>query len=166
MNGLWLAQVYLRKKIIFFLLCLCILLSAVHAQNIPERLISVDIKNQPLNDVLEIISNQGNFYFSYNSNILKKDSLVSITVSNKPLKQVLELLFKNRYTYRISGNYVILRLAENLPAPLEKTPDNNDYVVSGYVIDKETGEGVRDASVYEKQYLQSALTDAKWLFRH
>ena len=164
MNGLCRLIINFRNKNIAFLVCLCILEFTVHAQSIPDRLISVDIKNQPLNDVLEIISNHGNFYFSYNSNILRKDSIVSITVSNKPLKQVLELLFKNRYTYRISGNYVILRLAENLPAPPDKTPDNNDYVISGYIIDRETGEGIRDASVYEKRYLQSALTDANGYF--
>src|ERR1700712_1366730 len=106
MNGLCRLIINFQNKNIAFLVCLCMQVYTVHAQSIPDRLISEDIKNKPLNDVLEFLSNQGNFYFSYNSNILKKDSLVSITVSNKPVKQVLELLFKNRYTYRVSGNYI------------------------------------------------------------
>jgi len=152
------------QKLICFFIGGCLLVYIVHAQAIPDKLITVDIKNQPLYDVLEIISNQGNFYFSYNSNIIRKDSLVSISVNNKPLKQVLDILFRNRYTYRVSGNYIILRLAENQSSFIEKTGDDNEWIVRGYIIDKETGAGVHNASVYEKQHLVSALTDVNGYF--
>ncbi|HTL09800.1 MAG TPA: STN and carboxypeptidase regulatory-like domain-containing protein, partial [Chitinophagaceae bacterium] len=152
----------LQKKL--WLMALgCTLMHCSFAQVLTEKPISLDIKKQPLGDVLEIISNQADFYFSYNSNIINKDSLVSITVSGKPLRLVLDQLFRNRYAYRVSGKYIIVRLAAYNPPP-QKSAYNNGYILRGYIVDRETGEAVRDASVYEKKHLQSALTNANGYF--
>jgi len=163
-NILYKTWINLNRKCFLLLVSIFAGAGTLRAQGIPDRPISLEIKSQPLGDVLEIISNQGNFYFSYNSNIISKDSLVSITVNNKPLRQVLDQLFRNRYTYRISGKYIILRLAESPNPPVQKTAGDNSYMIRGYIVDQETGEGIQDASVYEKQHLQSALTDANGYF--
>lgn len=151
------------KAIYLVIICSCTGICSLQGQTLPDKPISLEIKNQPLADVLEIIGNQGNFYFSYNSNIINRDSLVSITVTNKPLKQVLEQLLRNRYTYRVSGKYIILRLAEN-PVTPSRTAIEESYFIRGYVVDRETGEAVSNASVYEKRYLQSALTNENGYF--
>src|SRR6187402_3176978 len=78
-------------------------------QNLLSKNISLDVNRQRLESVLEILSNKGNFYFSYNSNILKKDSLVSIRASNKTVKEILTQLFNNTYEFKESGNYIIIR---------------------------------------------------------
>ena len=54
-----------------------------------QKNISLDVNRQRLDNVLEILSNKGDFYFSYNSNIIKKDSLVSFRASNKTVKEIL-----------------------------------------------------------------------------
>src|SRR6476660_10012842 len=78
-------------------------------QNLLSKSISLDVNRQRLDNVLEILSNKGDFYFSYNSRIIKKDSLVSLTFRNKTLSEVLNLLFDNTYEFIESGNYVIIR---------------------------------------------------------
>src|SRR4051812_7167063 len=91
-----------------------ILLTALNfcsAQDILNKNISLQINRQRLDNVLEILSNKGDFYFSYNSNILKRDSLVTLTVYNKTIRQVLDFLFSTEYEFKESGNYIIIRRA-------------------------------------------------------
>src|SRR5687767_5838852 len=82
---------------------------AASAQSLLNRTVSIVVNRQQLDQVLEILSNKGNFYFSYNSNIIKRDSLVTLSIYNKTVKQIMEQLFPEGYEYRESGNYIILR---------------------------------------------------------
>lgn len=138
-----------------------------HAQNLLNRAISLEINRQRLDNTLEIISNQGNFYFSYNSNIIKKDSLVSVKVNNKPLKEVLNQVLGSGFEYTESGNYIILR---RIPIRIKlvtssSLTDDKFYSISGYVIDDQTGEKIADASVYERDRLQIASTNDNGYFK-
>src|SRR6186713_2350359 len=96
-------------KLLFFAVFLVVTIKSIDAQNPLNRNISLQVNRQRLDNVLEILSNKGDFYFSYNSNILKRDSLVTITVYNKTIKQVLDFLFTEGYEYKESGNYIIIR---------------------------------------------------------
>src|SRR4029079_3997009 len=137
------------------------------AQNLLSKNISLEVSRQRLDNVLEILSNKGYFYFSYNSRIIKKDSLVSLTVRNKTLSEVLNLLFDNTYEFIESGNYVIIR-----KAPIRMTMVTNKavvedklYSVSGYVFDEQSGVAINEASVYERKQLVSALTNGDGFFK-
>src|SRR5215471_15209730 len=137
------------------------------AQNLLSKSISLDVNRQRLDNVLEILSNKGDFYFSYNSKIVKKDSLVSLSVRNKTVKEILGVLFNNTYEFKESGNYVIIR-----KAPIRMTMVTNKvaveekvYAVSGYVFDEQSGVAINAASVYEKKQLVSALTDNTGFFK-
>ncbi len=82
----------------------------INAQNnLAKNIASLQVNRQRLADVLEILSNKGNFNFSYNSSIVKKDSLITLTVYNKSVKEILDFLFKPNYEYLESGNYIIIR---------------------------------------------------------
>lgn len=126
-----------------------------HAQNLLNRIISIEAEQQPLSKILKDIGRQGDFYFSYNSVILKSDSLVSLVLNQKTVKQVLDALFEGRYQYKESGKYIIIQ-----PAVLNQT-----YIISGYVQDSKTGERISDATVYEPRQLVSAFTDDHGFFR-
>ncbi|HET7896862.1 MAG TPA: STN and carboxypeptidase regulatory-like domain-containing protein, partial [Flavisolibacter sp.] len=145
----------------------CLLHFTATAQNVLNRSLSLDVNRQRLDQVLEIMSNRGNFYFSYNSNIIKKDSLVTLSVSNKPVRQILNQLLPDHYEFVESGNYVIIR-----KAPVRITFVTNKavteekyYTVSGYVLDDETGYQIPYASIYEKALLLSALTNQEGYFK-
>src|SRR5215471_9868305 len=108
------------------------------AQNLLSKNISFDVNRQRLDDVLEILSNKGDFYFSYNSRTLNKDSLVTLSVRNKSLKEILNLLFNNTYEFKESGNYVIIRKAPIRMTMVTKKAvvEEKTYAVSGYVFDE------------------------------
>lgn len=143
------------------------MMNSLQAQEHLSKQISLSVNRQPIADVLEIISNKGNFYFSYTSNILPKDSLVSLPAGTRTVRNLLELLFPTGFEFRESGQYIIIR---RTPLQLslvikESATNDNHYWVSGYVRDDQTGELVRDASVYEKDRLVAALTNRQGYFR-
>src|SRR5687767_9059710 len=98
-----------RKSILplFFIFILFFLFTNANSQSILDKRVSIDVKSQRLDDVLSIISNKAGFSFSYNSNIVKRDSLVTLNVDNRTVRQVLNQLFSGNYEYKESGNYVI-----------------------------------------------------------
>src|SRR6187455_4508 len=138
-----------------------------YGQAILQKNVSLEVNNQRLDNVLEILSNKGDFYFSYNSSIIKKDSLVSFRASNKTVKEILSLLFNTTYEFRESGNYIIIR-----KAPIRMTlvtqkgvTEEKIYSVSGYVYDEQSGAAINEASIYEKTILASAMTNTDGFFK-
>lgn len=141
----------LPALILCFLLCPFV----VSAQHYLHKKVTLHVKNKPVAGVLKTIEQQGNFYFSYNNNIIREDSLVSLSAVNKEVQQVLESLFGKRYLYIERDNYIILQPALS----------NQYWYVSGVVIDKSTGERVSNATVYERQQLVSTMTNEQGYFR-
>ncbi|WP_374163324.1 hypothetical protein [Arcticibacter sp. MXS-1] len=113
-----------------------------------------------LESVLEKIGQKLNFSFSYNSNIVPRDSLVTAAFSNQPIRDILDQLLGNRYEYKEIPGYIVLRYAPHRLSLVTDKVQNNGrvYHVSGYVTDEHSGERVPLASVYERKLLRSALT--------
>lgn len=131
---------------------LCSTLS--HAQHLLRKTVTVNAKKQPLVKVLNSIGEQGQFHFSYTSEVVKNDSLVTLSAVNKPVKQVLDQLFGGAYQYREVSDHIII------------VPDfSRQFTISGYVQDRETGVKVVNATVYEKQQFISTLTNDQGFYR-
>jgi hypothetical protein len=132
-----------------------------------DKLVSMNVKQEKVGDVLNKVSKAGDFYFSYNNSLFRQDSMVNLQVKEAPLRDVLDKLFDGKVDYKESGEYVILRYAAGRLTiePENITTAENLYLISGYIIDTETGKRVGQASVYEKQLLQSTLTDDDGYFR-
>ncbi len=141
-----------------FLSLIIILISLANfvcAQDILQRKVTVQANNKPVAEVLKMIERQGRFYFSYNNNILRSDSLVTIFANNKQVSHVLENIFGSQFQYAESNDHLII-----LPATSFQY-----WYVSGMVVDKNTGEPVSFATVYERQQLIATMTDEKGRFR-
>jgi carboxypeptidase-like protein len=141
--------------------------NAARSQTYLNKRITLNVTRQPIGEVLEIISNKGNFYFSYNSSIVARDTLISLSESNRTIRELLDMIFRTGFEFRESGNYIIIRRA-----PIQLTlvttravTDDKVYTVSGYIVDDQTGERVSYASIYEKQRLASAITNEQGYFR-
>ncbi len=137
------------------------------SQRLLDKKVSLSIDRQRLDQALEIISNTGDFYFSYNTNLLKKDSVVTVAVRNASVNEVLTKLFGNQFEFRESGNYIILRRAPIRVKLVTSSAQTEDkyYTVSGFVIDDQTGKRISDATVYEKDRLSVVNTNANGYFK-
>jgi hypothetical protein len=136
-------------------------------QDILSKSVNLDVRLQRLDHVLEILSNEGNFFFSYNSKIVKKDSLVSVSVRNKSVHDVLNIIFPSGYEFRESGSYLIIRKAPIRTATVAKkvAVEEKFYWVTGYIYDEQSGSALNEASIYEKNRLVSVLTNEQGYFK-
>lgn len=153
------------RCLIFPLLVLFLTNSETHAQNLGKT-VAIQVKRQKLKAVLSLLEEQGKFKFSYNSNILPLDSLVDFDSKNLNVKESLNLLLGNPYEYRETPNFVIIRYApfEMTMVVQESNGSQEQYFIRGKIVDKQTGKPIADASVYEKNLLQSTLSDKDGLF--
>jgi hypothetical protein len=157
-----------KYKAIVFLTIVQLVTITVIAQQPLQKTISIQVAKQKLGTVLEIMSNTGNFYFSYNSTIIKKDSLVNLSFVNKPVSNILDYLFDANYQFIESGNYIIIRrkpIAFNT-LPQKVTPtEENIYYVTGFIVDEATGANMANASIYEPDLLLSDVTNKDGYFK-
>lgn len=146
----------IRKILLLNITLLCMLVQmTVYAQGHLEKRITVDIKKQKLSDALTTIGKLGGFSFSYASNSIKRDSIVTFKVLNKTVRQVLDTLLGGDMKYLEVERYVVIQ------------PDEKEkwYTISGRVMDGQTGSGLPDATVFERNQLASALTDGNGYYR-
>ncbi|MBX3239453.1 MAG: hypothetical protein KIT80_19375 [Chitinophagaceae bacterium] len=148
------------------LLLLAAAANTATAQNILNKKVSFSVQQQRLDDVLTILGNKGNFSFSYNSNILKRDSLVTYTANNHTVSQVLNQLLNEGFEFKESGNYIIIRkTALRVTSIVQQSQSEGDiFTITGYVVNSETGEKLGDVSIYEPKNLVSTLTDEQGRF--
>ena len=135
----------LRGALPSIIVVFCFLSTGSFAQGVLERRITIEANNQRLSDVLKVISSKGNFYFSYNSSIIARDSLISFSAYNRSVKQILDQLCGSRYKWQQNNNYIILRKAPVTAPVLVANPTPSPeklYTVSGIVVNGETGEKV------------------------
>lgn len=140
------------------LLSVMLLLSAPllsGAQSHLRKGVSVKAENKSVEEVLNIIAKQGDFYFSYNSTIIPADSIITVNIWNKTVSQALDIVFNKRFAYKETKEHVIIQ------------PHNAGqyWYVSGYVVDEQTGERVRDVSVFESTQLVASLTNDQGYFK-
>lgn len=154
----------MKKTILLTLLIAAV--HTLHAEGHLSKIISINVVKQRMVNVMEQISNKGNFFFSYNSNLIRRDSVVSLQATNQKVKDILDQLFNNRFEYKETGNYVIIR-----PKPVKLTIVTKPvqavekfYTLNGYVTDGESGFKLPDASIYEKNQLIGVLSDYNGFF--
>src|SRR6478752_2273163 len=150
-----------HKKIWLLLLSIFLFIAGGNAQNILNKKISINVSQKKLPEVLQAISREGNFYFSYDSRIINKDTTISLHMPGATVQDMLDRIFPGTMEYIENGNYLILR-KRIIAAP--STPSVNTYFIKGFVKDANTGMGVYEASVYEKTNLSATLTESDGSF--
>ncbi|MCF2444960.1 STN domain-containing protein [Dyadobacter sp. CY345] len=143
------------RKALYLVAIFLLLSSFCHAQKLLNRHVSIHVKQKPVSEVLKLVSEQGKFYFSYNSDLVPGDSLVTIKADNKSVEQILDDLLTGIYQYKETGDYIII----------QRPQKEKYYYLTGRIFDNETGKEVDYASIYSKQQLASALSDDNGFFR-
>lgn len=113
-----------------------------------ERTVSINLNDRRLPDALIDLSRTANFYFSYNSNILNSEKKVSVSAQNETVRAVLRRLLGDGFQFKEKGNFLIIQKLKT-----------EERLIGGYISDKKTGQGVANATVYDKKSLKSATTN-------
>jgi hypothetical protein len=117
-----------------------------------ERSITISFENETVESALRKVSQQGGFTFSYNPAVIKAERIISGNFVGKTVREILDELFKNTVEYKQRGNYIILTKAE-------RTSNQKEQKVGGYIVDEATGERLKNVSIYDPNSLASAVTD-------
>lgn len=154
-----------RKKLIrscvsvLTLVFLCF--HAYGQHNLMKIVTLTEVKKQPVQHVLEMVADRGDFYFAYNSNTIPADSLVSIGAFKGSVFSLLDKLLGNDYEFKEVPGYIVLRNAPGkfyITAEIESAK-GKQAVIKGYVNELPSLKPVARASVYERNQLISAMTN-------
>jgi hypothetical protein len=127
---------------------------ALRAQDYLQRSVRVVATEKPLSEVLREIGRQAGFTFSYGNNAVAGRRLVTINAPSTTVAKALDELLKGTCAYKEVGKHVVLQPAVD-----------KYYEMSGYVLDASSGQGIAQASVYERQQLVAAMTNDEGYFQ-
>ena len=116
-----------------------------------NRKITIKVKNKPIVDVLNEISEQGQIYFSYNPQIIPADKKITIKAINISIKEVLsEVLIQNGLDYSVVENQVVLKkqVADKFQHETRGLFRPEKHTISGFIKESSTGEVLIGANVY------------------
>lgn len=116
--------------------------------------------------MLDSVSAQNGFYFSYESKLLELDTSLQVPDFKGTLEEFLVAALGDQYDYREIPGYIIIRYApERLDLDAEMETKAGKVTVKGYVTNLNTQEAVNNASIFDKNSLTSTLTDDKGYFK-
>lgn len=128
-------------------------LPSLQAGDVLTRPINVSFYQTPIKEAMAQIAQKGGFEWSYNANILDANKKVTLISKNKTIGETLHALFGTEYTFKQSGNYLILKKVKK---PQER--------MIGYISDPKTGQKLSNVTVYDRQTLRSTTTDANGFY--
>ncbi len=116
--------------------------------------VSLDMRNATIEEVLNTIEDESEFYFLYNSKLIDVDRKVDVNVKSQSVESILNKLFASTdVIYKIEDRQIILSRKEipNLQTPQQQqgkritgivTDENNIPIIGANIIEKGTTNGV------------------------
>lgn len=145
-----------RSNLFLILLLICCSLS--FAQQATKEGISIDFKETPLNEALIQLNSLDQVKLSYNPDLISDQKLITESFQNKSLDAILKKLLGDDFEIKYRGSYVIIQPKK------EDIKKKHTVKLSGAVKDAETGQQIKDVTVYEVNKLDATLTDDRGHF--
>ena len=99
--------------------------------------ISVSVKGVPLTQIFQLIEDQTDFHFFYNSNEIDVQGKIALVIEDQPLVAVLQDLFRNTdITYQIFGNQIVLKKQDKSERTTFFANSEVQKTVKGIITDK------------------------------
>lgn len=134
-------------KLLFPFIFLLGYFPALAQQNLDEIQVSIEVRNRPLTQVLEQITLQTSYHFTYDSDLVDSRKRVSISMAGMPLTRVLDSLLDDpSLDYRKIRNNVVI-FQKNLEAPIPISAEIRRSLIEGIVVDGRTGKALPYATV-------------------
>ncbi|AEV99609.1 hypothetical protein A4D02_27605 [Niastella koreensis] len=141
---MWLGTIRRIGKSLLQVFSLAVLLlsfsESIKSQAITKKAegITIDVKNESLQNILLIIGSQTSFRFAYDADLVGKQPKITIRAIDEPLADVLNSLFKETgLTFQISDNQIILQ--NKLPSKI---------TLSGFTRDKKNREVLTGTNIF------------------
>ncbi|UCH14061.1 MAG: SusC/RagA family TonB-linked outer membrane protein [Bacteroidales bacterium] len=139
------------KKLFIVITCfLPVFISGQSRENIPDKIIHLEVKIYTLNEILEVLVIKEGVNLTYNSNELPVADNINIVRTKYSLKELLDLIAKQLpVEYTVINQHIILKKRK-----LEK-----NYRVTGNVTETLSGETLAGVNIYVKESLKGCISD-------
>jgi hypothetical protein len=131
----------------FFLVLLFLAFPLPGQNTLPSIRVSISARNETINQILDEITLQTAYYFTYNSALISSKQKIQFKVSDMLLKETLDsLLTDPRLDYRmIDRNIVIYKKNTSLPKAINEEIDRS--LLKGSVVDSRSGKALPYATI-------------------
>lgn len=125
--------------------------------------LSLDMRNARVEDVIDKIEKNSEFFFMYNKNMIDVDRKVDIQVEEKSINQILDKIFENTgITYSIKDRQILL-INNRLQGEVKDSNTQQQKSISGKVSDS-SGGSLPGVSIVIKGTNTGVITDANGNF--
>lgn len=155
-----LTQVWKCKTLLImrltFLICLLFALQAIAVETFSQnQRLSISKKNIRIEDIIQLIENETNYYFMYSTKVVDIERTINIEATNKFVPEILDEIFKGtNVAYKIDGRLIALSKEGEM-----SFADQQQRSVSGKVTDT-SGNPLPGVSVVLKGTTSGTITDA------
>ncbi|WP_379090996.1 carboxypeptidase-like regulatory domain-containing protein [Pedobacter sp. UC225_65] len=140
--------------IAIILLLLIMVQSQAHAQNILEKKMSIQLKDELLKNALDKITTESGIKFTYNEQVAKSKIRITVSAKDKMLKEILTLAFADEpLLFSQLDKEVFIRLDPSKTKKVTAGPAANPavaqekYTISGTIKSQSTGETIIAATI-------------------
>lgn len=147
----------MKRLIIIALFFAFSVVSAQVSVPILDRKVSIKAVNQTISKVLDIIAETADFNFSYSPGVIKVNKIITVQADSRTVKEVLDQIFNGEVSYQQIGNHLVLQKVYK-PKAVSPSSTKYNFIITGYLRDGYTGDGLKNVSVYERNSLVSCLS--------
>ncbi|MDA3891955.1 MAG: TonB-dependent receptor [Salinivirgaceae bacterium] len=127
-----------------------------------ETKISLDLENVSINKVLRKISEQSEFNFLYNNNVIDKNYKFTVKVKEETVDKVLDIALNGKdLNYKIKDKIIFINKNTQSKEQQQTTVNDPPFKVSGTVTDFSTNETLPGVNIFIKGTGNGVVTDAK-----
>ncbi len=136
-----------RLVLLFQIVILLVTSSLAGQDKLPDIPVTLSPRNRTINQILDEITLQTGYYFTYNAALIAGTEKVRFHVTGLPLEDALDSLLRDpRFAYRvIDRNIVIYQKNEEPPSPL--APGIERSILKGRVVDGRSGKPLSFATI-------------------
>ncbi len=146
-------------RMVLFFIMICISQGFAKNSYAQDTRLSLNIENQPIQEILEIIEEQTEFRFMYDATVVDLNQRKSIKCKNQSVAKILDDLFKDSgISYKIDDRQIALSRSEILNNFQQTT--QQQLTVTGKVTDQ-SGQPLPGATIVVKGTTQGTVTDAE-----
>jgi TonB-linked SusC/RagA family outer membrane protein len=158
-------QLLTMRIVLFFSIISMVQAFAVgsYAQN--TRL-SLKMQNATIEDVLDEIENNSDFFFMYNKKLVDVNRKVDVIVKNKRIKDILTKIFKDSGTkFTVVDKQILLMPGQSVKniSTAQAQQQQKKVTLKGYVVD-ENGDPLPGATVFIQGTETATVTDGNGLY--
>ncbi len=122
-----------------------------------SRKVDLNASNITVKQSLKNLSNKANVKFSYSSEIVQGNKIISYDLRNKRIDECINTICSNKVRYKVAGNHIILLKQ----TPKKEKEKKKKYIITGNIVDANTGVALKQVSVYDVEKRYSAISNEK-----